>query len=135
MPKVKVHTVDARERYRIIGELFEVITNLRTKQEVINFLVGLLTSSEALMIARRLQIAKMLINEEGYDIIKKKLRVSHQTIASVEKWLQRDDDKRKIIIRKIKEIEKSAGTKNSSRYSGNLLDRYAQHRFLKDIFE
>lgn len=131
MSKVKVHLVDKKERYRIIEELFEVITNLRTKKEVIDFLVGLLTSSEALMIARRLQIAKMLADEESYDYIQKKLRVSHQTIATVEKWLQNDDSKKKTIIKKLREIKKSAGEKNMKE---NLLDKYAHHRFLKDIF-
>ncbi|MCX6763851.1 MAG: YerC/YecD family TrpR-related protein [Candidatus Moranbacteria bacterium] len=133
MPKVKVHLVDKKERYKIIGELFEIICNLRTKQEVIDFLVGLLTSSEALMIARRLQIAKMLIDESSYDYIRKKLKVSHQTIAAVEKWLEWDDEKKRIIIRKIREIGKSA--KKGIIHSGNLLDKYPQHRFLKDIFE
>jgi TrpR-related protein YerC/YecD len=132
MPKVKVHLVDKKERYRIVGELFEIITNLRTKKEVIDFLVGLLTASESLMIARRLQIAKMLADDQGYDYIQKKLKVSHQTIAAVEKWLERDEDKKRIIVKKLREVGNK--TAKTTGYSGNLLDRYPQHRFLKDIF-
>lgn len=132
MPKVKIQSVSKKERYRIIGELFEIIANLRSKKEVIDFLIGLLTSSEALMIARRLQIAKMLSKENGYDIIQKKLKVSHHTISIVEKWLEYDEERKKLIIKKIKEIERSS--RGKSIYSESLLDRYAHHRFLKEIF-
>jgi len=132
MSKIKVYQVDKKERYRIVGELFEVICNLKTKQEVIDFLVGLITSSEALMLARRLQIAKMLIDEKGYDEIRKKLKVSHQTIAVVEKWV-RDENKSKTIIRKIAELNRTKGKNNF--YHERLLDKYPQHRFLKDIFD
>lgn len=131
MAKVKVHEINKKERYKIIEELFELIANLRTKQEVIEFLLGFLTSSEALMIARRLQIAKLLLKNETYDEIQRKMRVGHQTIAAVEKWLQYDEKKKGIIIKKIKEIKRYNNTDNTR----NMLDRYSHHRFLKEIFQ
>lgn len=131
MAKVRACDVDKKERYRIIGELFELVVNLRTKQEVVVFLVGLFTRSEALMIARRIKIAKMLVNQEGYDAIRKKLKVSYQTVATVERWLQREE-KRDLIVKKIKELDKGS---KAYKKSGSLLDRYAQHRILNDLFD
>ena len=133
MPKVKVYSVDKNERYRIIGELFELIVNLRTKREVIDFLIGLFTASETLMIARRIQIAKMLADEVSYDGIRKKLKVSYATIATVEHWLQ-SEEKRDFIIKKLKELGNNKKSKSVD-YSGSLLNKYAQHRLLKDLLK
>lgn len=129
MPKVKIYNVDKNERYRIIGELFELVVNLKTKKEVVDFLIGLFTQSETLMVARRIQIAKMLADQKSYEVIRKRLKVSYQTIATVEHWLQREE-KRDFIIKKLKELDKGAKGK---KYSGRLLDKYAYHRILKEL--
>ncbi len=132
MPKIKVHSVDKREKYRITSELFEVIISLKSKREVFGFLFGLLTPSEILMIARRLQIAKMLSEEKGYNAISKKLGVSHQTINKVEQWLHGDEERNELIENKINKIKKKR--KNDKRnYNSSMLDKYAHHRFLKDL--
>lgn len=132
MPKVKVYSVDPREKYRITGELFEVIANLRTKKEVIEFLIGLLTPSETLMVARRVQIAKMLLEgENDFEFIRKRMKVSNQTIVKVEHWLRGDENKNALIVKKIKEIKRS---RRFSGGTGSLLDKYAQHRILRDLF-
>lgn len=133
MPKVKVHSVNKDERYQIVGELFELIVNLRTKKEVIDFLIGLLTASETLMVARRIQIAKMLADDEGYEEIRKKLKVSYSTIATVEHWLQ-SEEKRDFIIKKLKELGGNKKSKGVD-YSGSLLDKYAQHKMLKNLLK
>lgn len=131
MAKVKVYAVDPREKHRIIGELFEIIVNLKTKKEVVGFLINLLTPSEILMVARRIQVAKMLLEEDNYEIIRKKLKVSNQTITKIEYWLKNDEEKNKLIIEKIEQLKKITKTK---RFSENMLDKYAQHRFLKELF-
>lgn len=132
MPKVKVYSVNPREKYRITSELFEVIANLRTKKEVIEFLIGLLTPSETLMVARRVQIAKMLLEgENDFEFIRKRMKVSNQTIVKVEHWLRGDENKNALIVKKIKEIKRS---RRFSSGTGSLLDKYAQHRILRDLF-
>ncbi len=129
MSKVRVYSIDKNERYRIIGELFELIVNLRTKKEVIDFLIGLFTPSETLMIARRVQIAKMLLEEDNYEIIRKRLKVSNQTISKVEHWLKSDEQKNKIIVTKLNQIKKFS--KDSSNKS--ILDKFAHHRAFKEL--
>lgn len=131
MPKVKVYSIDAKKRYKIIGDLFEIIANLKTKKEVVEFLIGLFTSSETLMIARRIQIAKMLLEEKSYEHIRKKLGVGYQTIATIEHWLQADDERKLLIERKIKILQDETGKVRSS--SGSLLNKYVHHRFMREL--
>lgn len=132
MAKVKVYSIDRREKYRIFGELFEIIVNLKTKKEAIDFLVGLFTPSEMLMVARRIQVAKMLLEEANYEIIRKKLKVSNQTINKVEHWLRGDEKKSQSIQNKIEKIKHAKKEYNTVK-NINLLDRYAHHRFLKEL--
>jgi len=132
MPKVKSYSIDPREKRIIISDLFEIIVNLRNKEETLEFLIGLLTPSEILMIARRIQIARMLLEEDNYEVIRKKLKVSHQTINKVEHWLRGDGKKSQSIQNKIEKI-KRAKREYKTIKSSSLLDRYAHHRFLKEL--
>lgn len=129
MSKVRFYSIDKNERYRVIGEFFELIVNLRTKKEVIDFLIGLFTPSETLMIARRVQIAKMLLDDESYEIIRKNLKVSNQTISKVEHWLRSDEQKNKTIVSKFQHIKRI----NKKTYKNSMLDKFAHHKALKDL--
>jgi len=135
MAKVRVYSIDKKEKQKIVGELLEIIAMLRSREEVFGFMIGLLTPSEVLMVARRIQIAKMLLKDEGYDVIRKKLKVSFQTINKVEHWLRSDDNKLAIISDKIKKIEESNKKKTGREYSGSLLDKYAKHKFIKNLLQ
>ena len=131
MAKVRVYSVDKKERNRIIRELFTIIADLKNKEEVFGFLLGLFSPSESLMVGRRIQIAKLLLKGYGYEYIEKKLGASHQTVNKIEHWLNANIDREKLILKNMKEEESKVKDKN---YKINLLDRYAHHRFLKDLF-
>ena len=134
MAKVKVSSVSSREKYAIVGEFFEIISVLDSKKEIIDFLVGLLTSSETLMMARRIQIAKMLIGKESYETIREELGVSNQTITKTDNWLNgRSEDYRDWIAKCFKKAEKRIENSQKRKYSRSLLDRYPQHRILKKL--
>jgi uncharacterized protein YerC len=134
--KVRVYNVDPKERYQLVGELLDIITNLKTKRDTVDFMIGLLTSSETLMIARRIQIAKSILNGQTYDDIRKKLGVSYQTITKTEKWLRRGDRARqKVLERYILGRESKSLQKSKNYYNRNFLDRYAHHRVLKELLE
>ena len=132
MGKVQTKNIDKNKRYEIIGDFYDIVTNLRTKKEVIGFFMGLLTPSEALMFARRIQIAKMLLDDKSYDDIRNELKVGGATIASVSQWLYGEDES---FRKKIEEHKKNYEKKNSvgKRNYENLLDKYPQHRILKDL--
>ncbi len=135
MSKVKFHSVPKEERYQIIGEFFDIIHFLRTKQEIIDFFIGLLTTSESLMMARRIQVAKLIIQEKKYEEIRKELKVSYQTIQKVERWLhERDGAYLKVLRRYFKKTEVEDKRQQQKKYQPErLLNRYPQHRLLRKI--
>jgi len=132
MAKVKPYSVPIEERRKIIGNFFGLISNLKTKQEIIDLFVGLLTPSESLMLARRLQVAKKILDGKGFEEIRKEVGVGFETIAKVERWLYKRDEAYKKVLSKRWPKEKKLD-KKSSQYHENLLDRYPQHRFLKEL--
>lgn len=133
MPKVKSHEIDSRERYKIVGEFYEIVSNLKNKKEVIDFYAGLFTSSESLMMARRIQIAQMLLEGKSYEEIRAKVKASNQTITKTDRWLHSGNtDYDKWIKSHIASKSKSG---NERKYYKSPLDKYPQHRFLKEIFK
>ena len=133
MPKVRYSAISQKEKYQIIGDFFEIISELKSKKEVIDFFVGLLTPGEALMMARRIQIGKKILEKKSYDEIRKELRVGFHTITSTEKWIHggTEDYSRwieKCLRKKLEKIENGKSRKYDS-----LLDRYPGHRILKNL--
>ncbi len=138
MAKVKVSSIPKQERMELVGDLFDVVYGLKTKTDTIDFLIGLLTPSESLMLARRIQVAKQLLEGKTYDEIRKNMKVSYNTINGIEHWMNaRDNAYRKVLAnwvkRKNKRIkEKERVVDKYQQYAG-LLDKYPQHRFLKKL--
>ena len=131
MAKVKVYAVDKKERTRIINELLFVISSLKLRNDISDFFLGILTQSEILMIARRLQIAKMLLFGESYDSISNRMHVSHQTINKTEQWIRNNSEAGNAIIKRIKSIDDESEVISGRGY--DMLDKYAHHRIVKDL--
>lgn len=134
MTKVKPHEINKKEKQEAIFGFFDVVERLRNKNELLNFFLGLLTSSEALMLARRIQIAQNLIEEKSYEDIQKELKVGSQTINKIDRWINNEDEKFRSWLKNIikKEIKKN---KNNSNFSESLLSKYPAHRFWSDLFQ
>ncbi len=137
MAKVKVSSIPKQERMELVGDLFDIVYGLKTKTDTIDFLIGLLTPSESLMLARRIQVAKQLIEGKTYDEIRKNMKVSYNTINGIEHWMNaRDNAYRRVLAnwmkRKNQRIRKKEGRADKYEYTG-LLDKYPQHRFLKRL--
>ncbi len=140
MAKVKVYSIPKQERYQLVGEFFDIITELKTKQEIIDFFIGLLTPSEALMLARRIQVAKSLTREQNFREIIEDLHVSPRTVSTVYYWLhEKDGAYKKIIKRYLKKAKVSVAPSSAGRkispypYRTSDLDKYPQHRLMKKI--
>ena len=137
MAKVQPYNINREEKEKVIKEMFEIIERLTSKKEIIDFLLGLFTASEALMMARRMQVAKLILSGVSYTVIRKRLGVSSHTIQSVERWLYGSNEKNNIWLRRRilgKSQDKNKNNNKRIKNSNNLLDRYAHHRFIKDIF-
>ena len=89
-----------------VDEFWRAITLLENKDEVRAFFRDLLTSTERKMLAKRLQIAKLLYQSADYAFIKKELNVSNETIANISRWLDSFGEGYRIIIPRLLDIEK-----------------------------
>jgi len=134
MAKVKTDDVNPREKYHIIGNFFDIVSNLGSKKEAIDFLLGTLTPSEVLMIARRIRTAGLILEGKSYEEIRKECGVGYQNIANVYRLLQRENSSyKKQIERHLEKIEREFKKSGKSLGLG-LLNRYPQHKFLKELF-
>lgn len=136
MAKVKPHTINPQEKFDAIDGLFDVISKLKTKNEIVDFFLGLFTQSESLMMARRIQVARMLLDGKNYEEIQRKLKVGSQTVHATYCWLHKGDEKYitwlKSRVIKIEDKNKSKSKRRPTYES--LLDKYPYHRFIKNLF-
>jgi len=107
--KVRYHELSDFEKKKYLGEFYSVVAQLKTRDEVKSFFKDLLTLSEVVMLSRRIQIAKMLMEGETHDQIRIKMKVGFGNIASVERWLKEGFGGYKEIIKRYK--KKYAGKK------------------------
>jgi len=83
----KYSRVSNKEREKLLQEFCEAISVLKNPQEIMNFITDLLTKQELIMLAKRIKIAKFLIEGKDYRGIESTLKVGHGTIARVGQWL------------------------------------------------
>jgi len=131
MSKVRYDDINKRDKYQAIGDFYEIISNLNSKKESIDFFIGLLTPSEALMLARRIQIGKRILEGKKYDEIRKELKVGFSTITKTENWIHGGSDKYSKWIEEC--LRKNMKKKKTKEHFKGLLDKYPEHRILKNI--
>ena len=91
-----------KEQEELLTDLCEAFLSLRNPSEAVQFLTDLLSRQEAMMLAKRIKIAKFLIKGMTYDEIKRILKVSHGTIAKVGEWLLNSGEGYKLITERTK---------------------------------
>ncbi len=138
MAKIKPKDIPKEKRHKMIGEFFDVVVGLNSKKDVLDFFVGMMTPSEALMFARRMQIAKMLIKEETYDSIKRELGTGKSTISQVDKWLFERNGAYKKILEKYLEQDEISQKKNKVKKTNGRkgmfnLDKHPGHLLAKQL--
>lgn len=133
MPRARLSRVSREEREEIIGGLFEAITSLKTKKDTIEFLVGLLSPSEILMLARRVQIAKMLLDDKKYKTIRDSIDVGEATIAGVSRWLEAGESS--VFKEKSRALNQKRKSSSTKKYYRGILDPYRQLQVLQNFLD
>ena len=87
MARFDYRKLSVADRSALMDELIEAMSALKTRDDLQKFLLQLVTPGEAIMLARRWQIAKRLAAGDSYLTIANNLSVGMSTIASVEHWL------------------------------------------------
>lgn len=88
MPRVSQAYIEAKRLNHFTANLWNVITLIESREEAVIFLKELLTPTEVRMLAKRVQIAKMLLEGHSYETIRAHVRVSDGTIAAVNNQVQ-----------------------------------------------
>ena len=125
--------IDAKKKY--LDLLWSSIAKLETREEVEIFFKDLLSESEALMLSRRIEIAKRLLNGESYDSIARELKVGMDTINRVQRWLIAGSGGYKKAIEKIsketkRNFDRSEGGDEGAPYSFDWIRRKYPLHFL-----
>ena len=89
-----------QQRQQALLELCKALVMVKELDEAAKLLGDLLSEQEVDMIAKRLQIAKLLLKGEKYDTIREKLKVSDNTIARVNLWLQQAGEGLRMVMKR-----------------------------------
>ncbi|MBI2552660.1 hypothetical protein HYW17_05170 [Candidatus Uhrbacteria bacterium] len=87
-------------RQQVLLELCQSMVMVKKLEEAAKILGDLLSDQELLMVAKRLQIAKLLLKDKKYEQIRKDLKVSQQTIARVNLWLQQAGEGFRMVMKR-----------------------------------
>ncbi len=87
MSRINPRFVKPDDKMKYLDLLWTSIAGLQSRDEVKNFFKDLLSESEAIMLARRIQIAKMLLEGKKYEEIVNELHVGQDTVCKIQQWL------------------------------------------------
>ena len=103
--KVKYNQLNEFEKKKYLGEFYTMVSLLKNRDEVKEFFKDLLTLSEVVMVSRRLQAARMLLEGFTHDEISRKMKMGVATVSQVERWLNNGFGGYKKVIRRYKKKE------------------------------
>ncbi len=92
----------------LIIDFCEAIAATKNGSESAQLLTDLLGKQELEMLARRLKVAEMLLDDNTYEQIGKALKISKTTIARVQSWLQNSGEGYRLVIERTKKNRPSS---------------------------
>lgn len=110
------------EQNHLFIRLAKALAALNNPEESAQFLRDLLSEVEVLMLARRLQIAELLIDGMTYDQIRAAMKVGPGTIAKVQTWLELYGDGYRTVIERCN--KKNISSKEISKPFDKLKRKY-----------
>lgn len=87
MPHISRRPLNKNLLKEITDELWWVLTNIKSDNEMATFIGDLLTPTERIMLAKRFTLACLIMRGWGWQDISNLLRVSSATINRMQNWL------------------------------------------------
>lgn len=106
MAKFKLNSLPEKQRIKLIGEFYDAMSLMNNRGEVRLFLKDLLHPDEIAMLARRIQIAVLLLVGFTYDEVVQMLKVGNATVANVYKKIERGGDGFELIAKRLLKLKK-----------------------------
>ena len=97
-----VDRLSKKEQDELFLDFVRSISSLRSSIEAANYIKDLLSESEVLMLARRLQIARLLNAGNTYEQVNKITKASYTTVAKVHWWLKLYGDGYRTVLKRAK---------------------------------
>mgnify|MGYP001558248479 FL=1 len=97
----RIEKLSRDEQLEIMFDLINSFRIVKRPVETANFLQDLLTAKEIKNLAKRLRIAKLLLNKTTYEEIVSTVHVSYATVAKVSMWLNQGGDGFRDVISKL----------------------------------
>lgn len=101
--KVKIIDLSNKQRIETLDTLYTAAAGVKGRDAMKLFLRDLLTTSERVMLGRRIIIARRFLANTPHREIERQLNVGRDTVRKVEKWLK---DQLPSYEQAIKELEK-----------------------------
>jgi TrpR-related protein YerC/YecD len=92
-----------QEQEDLFIDFAKALSSVKNPVESANFIQDLLSEAEVVMLARRLQVARLLLDGCTYEEIEKEMKVSNTTIAKVQTWLNLYGDGYRTIVERTKD--------------------------------
>lgn len=89
MGRVNRTTIDKNAKDKLEKKLWKTLSFFDTPAETQDFWGKFLTSSEILILAKRLEVFKMVIEKKPYETIKDKLKVGSTSISRAQNTLRK----------------------------------------------
>ena len=118
MPRISRIQIDGKRLSYFISNLWNTITLIDNREEAVAFLKELLTPTEVRMLAKRIQIAKMLVEGYKYNDIIPFVRVTSTTISGVNNQLQFGDGGYQKIVERLIKLEQKKQKQMEDRMGG-----------------
>lgn len=131
MTKLSRIPLDPKDFGHYINNLWSVFTLLDSKEDVRALFRGLFTHTEYKMFAKRLEIARRLLEGKTYESISNDLKVTEHTIATVSNTLAREGHGLQIAHQKLLDLEKNFQKKRELRQE--ILERKRWPKFREQI--
>ena len=106
MPHQSRYRLTTNQINQLSQKLVAAVSQIRERDGLVQFFNDLLTTTERIMLGKRLLIALFLGQGRSYAEIRRVLKVGEQTIATVSERLQRDGRGFRLVLQKLEKEEK-----------------------------
>jgi len=110
--KVQLKSLSQDQRINLIGELYSTLGLVSGRAEAKKVFGDLFTSSELIMMVRRIQVASMLLHGYNQKTVSTSLRVGKETVSKIQRQLSRDRGGYELLVQRLD--KKLARVKNAS---------------------
>lgn len=135
MSRSTIKKLNREEQQKLFLILCESITNVKTMEESASLLADLFSPQEQEMIAKRLYIAKLLLEGKTYDKIESQLKVGRGTIAKVNAWLEESGVGYRLVATRSNSKNLKISEKVSSTSWRSLKKRYSMYYWPQLLLE